>query len=371
MGISTFVAMFMGLIKAKFLAVQLGPSGVGIYSQATTFVQSVELVCGLGMVYGVTKYVSEMRKDGNVEGIKAIISTSLLLQLASSLFFFILTAVFLSHISRFVFSSTKYSLPLLLISSAIPFTVLLSSVEASILGLERADIFSNARIIYQIAGTVLLVAFVAAMKLWGGFLYIVSNAIMCLIVVYLALMYIMKSEALAPAFNVMKGLKLADFKLYSRRLLSYGVTIIVSSVFSWLAILYVRSLLIRVRGPEANGLYQVVFALVSYYSPFFTNGVWGYLFPKLSSTKNTAHYNYEVNKALRFILLFLTPSIAALFLLKRVMVIMIFSKEFLGSLQLFPMYLLGSFFFMISYILGATFLANKQLKAFFSILPVN
>jgi PST family polysaccharide transporter len=128
-----------------------------------------------------------------------------------------------------------------------------------------------------------------------------------------------------------------------------------------------RSLIIKNGGPAANGLYQVAFALVSYYTPFFTNGVWGYLFPKLSAIRDVDEFNVEINKALRFIVLFLTPSIISLFLLRKPLVLLIFSKEFLGSLEIFPLYLLGSFFFLVSYILGTAFLASKKLKAYLSI----
>ena len=75
----------------------------------------------------------------------------------------------------------------------------------------------------------------------------------------------------------------------------------------------------------------------------------------------------EINKALRFIMLFLTPSLVAVFLLRKILVLLIFSEEFLGSLQIFPLYLLGSFLFLISYILGTVFLAKKGLKVYLAI----
>ena len=56
MGIATVVAIMTGFIRAKLGALLLGPSGVGLFSQAMTFVQSGETICGLGIGVGITRY---------------------------------------------------------------------------------------------------------------------------------------------------------------------------------------------------------------------------------------------------------------------------------------------------------------------------
>ena len=167
--------------------------------------------------------------------------------------------------------------------------------------------------------------------------------------------------------DIIKNFRVTEIKIYFGKLLSYGGIMLVSSAITWLAILTVRSMLIRYAGTSANGFYQVIFALVGYYSPFFTNGIWGHLFPKLSGVKDVSVFNIEINNALRFILIFLTPSIAILFLLRKIFVLTVFSEEFLPALDIFSLYLFGSFFFIISYILTIALLAKKRLGVYISI----
>lgn len=363
MGMATFVAVIAGAVKAKFLAVLLGPLGMGIFAQGMTFFLSAETICELGISTGVMKYVSEAWNNRSADGVRRVMRAAFLLQSISFVAFFIIILIFAKAISQFVFASQEYASSLILISLAVPLSSFLITQEAALLGLGRADIHSKGRIIYNIIGACILVSFVYVMKLQGGFLYIPINALVCIFIVYVFLKFTMKSREKARDTIDDE----ADFKVYFTKLLSYGGVMLMASSLTHLTVLYVRSLLIKHEGAAANGLYQVAFALVGYYTPFFTNSVWGYLFPKLSAINDESVFNIEVNKMLRFILLFLTPSISILFLLKKAIVILIFSKEFLGSLEIFPLYLVGSFFFMLSYIFGTTFLAKRQLLAFFAI----
>ncbi len=364
MGAATFVAMIAGFVRAKFLAVTLGPEGVGIFSQAMTFFQSVDTVCGLGISLGVTKYAAEAFKKRDFNGLKRVVSASVILQSISFIIVFIFVSLFIKQISQFVFSSLEYSRLLLVVTCSVLFSAILVSLESVILGMGRSDIFSTSRIFYNLIGVAVLISLVSVMKLTGSFLYILANSLISILIVAFFLVFLLKSETGRPVRGMIKGLMGVQVKPYATKLISYGTVMLIISAITWLSILYVRSLLIRHEGAAANGLYQVVFALVSYYAPFFTNGVWGYLFPKLSAVEKMSEFNFEVNRALRFIILFVTPAIAVIFLSGRPLVIMIFSEEFLGSLGIFPLYLMGSLFYMIAYIFGSCFLARKQLKPY-------
>ena len=281
MGLSTFVTMLIGFARAKFLAVSLGPDGVGIFSQAVTFFQSAEAVCGLGIGLGITKYISEAWKSRNFASARDIVASSFRLQSAASAVFLILAALFACNISRFVFSSGEYAWPVIMLSSAVIFAVFLIAIESVLLGMGRSDIFSSARIIYTVAGILLLIIAVSFAGLSGAIIYIAANAVLAVMITAYFLMRTLKKETLASFTGLIgrffKAKRKAD---YSTRLVSYGAVTLAASAVSWVSILIVRSLVIRNGGASDNGLYQVAFALVSYYTPFFTNGVWGYLFPR-------------------------------------------------------------------------------------------
>ncbi len=367
MGLSTFVAMFIGLLRAKFIALTLGPHGTGIFSQAMTFFQSAETICGLGIGIGIVKYVSEAWQKHDMNAAKSTIFVSFILQGVSFSLFFILVCVFSGNLSQFLFSTAKYSKLLIVVSGGVLFSILLISLESTLLGMARPDVFSKSRVVYYSAGFVSLVLLVGALKLNGGFIYIAANAAISFLIVCAFVIYMLRTKIKTSVSGFFKSFKHVNFRPYLKKLFSYGTVMLVSSAITWITVLYVRSILIKECGAEVNGFYQVAFALVGYFSPFFTNGFWGYLLPKLSAGKSASSLNAEINKAARFILIFLVPLLALLFLLKSQLVITIFSKKFLPALEIFPLYLLGSLFFMISYMLGVTFLARKKLNVYFSI----
>ena len=117
MGVSTIVAMAVGVFRAKILALTLGPSGIGIFSQAMTFFQTAEALCGLGISLGVTKYVSEMWQSGRAGEVRNIVFSSVFLQSAAFFIFFAGITAFSKRLSEFLFSDPEYAPFLVMISA--------------------------------------------------------------------------------------------------------------------------------------------------------------------------------------------------------------------------------------------------------------
>ncbi|MFH1790778.1 MAG: oligosaccharide flippase family protein [Candidatus Omnitrophota bacterium] len=364
MGTATFVAMVAGLLRAKFTAVMLGPSGMGIFAQALTFTQSTEALCGLSISLGITKYVAEAWKGRNLEDTKGVLTAFFMLQGLAFGALFIAVLIFLKPVSRFVFGTDAYAWGMILVLSAVIFSVLQVSVESAFLGFGRPGIFTKIRVPFYLLGLGFMAVFILAAGLKGVFWYIFTAYLSGFIIAIGFLKRFLAREAGISLFDLRACVKWQVLRQWAGRLLSYGAVMFVSSVLTWMSILFVRSLLIRYEHAEANGYYQVVFALVSYYSPFFTNGLWGYLFPKLSAISDPASFNIEINKAVKFILTFLVPCAAGIFLFKRAFVILVFSSEFLPSLGLFRLYLIGSMFYIMTYLFASTLLAGKRLRAY-------
>jgi len=367
MGISTVASVAAGFLRAKFTALVLGPSGLGIFSQAVSFFQTSEVVFGLGTGLGVTKYTAEAAGKNDADGIKKIVAATAVLQFISSLALVFIVVAFSRQISQFLFLTPEYYWGVVLLGVPVLFSVMTTSFESVIVGLSKQEYFSLSRVIFFSLGLLLLVFFVGTMKVAGGFYYIAFNAVLGFAVVIYFTDIALRRSAKFGLKDIFKALTADDLITGVRKLISYGWIVLLSSAITWCTFLLTRSLLIRSSGAEANGYYQVAFALVSYYSPFFTNGMWGYLLPKLSGTDSTQEQNAEINNAIKFILIFLTPVIAGLYILKEFVVLLIFTSEFLPALEMFPAYLMGSFFYMLGYVMATVFLSKKRLKIYFLI----
>ncbi len=366
MSLATVAGIITGFFRAKITALLLGPSGVGIFSQAMTFAQSAETVCGLGIGLGVTKYSAEQWKNKHLDRIKGLILSSFLMQFISFAVLFLAAGIFSEKISIFLFSSGDYAglMPVLMI--AVLFSVFVITMESVLIGIERSSVFARARVIYYSAGVLLLFFMVKIFGLLGAFAYILINAFMTFFIVWRML----GKETGISFRDVVDSFKSGSKDRFFpdiKNLFSYGTVTLTTSAVSYIALLYVRSVIISNFGAEYNGYYQVVFAMVSYYAPFFTNGLWGYLLPKAGASVDNAEVARELNGVLRFTVLFSVPVIGLAFILKRLFILVVFSGQFIPALEIFGIYLFGSFFFLMVYMFGVVLLAVKKLRAYFFI----
>lgn len=357
-GIATFVSLIAGFIRAKFTAVTLGPGGVGIFSQATIFLQFFTVFASLWFYTGLTKYIAEFNAEKKETEIKAIVNVALMLQLIASIIFIFIISIFSRKISQYLFSSPAYGKWLFLIALFGPFGIFAMTIESAMFGLGKYKIFTASRVSYSLLGLIPLVGFIYYMKLKGSFFYLAANSLILFLITYLFIFKDIKKGV--------KFIKLGFKKLLNivKKLTGYSSVIFLASVFSYFVILFVRSLVIKNLGPEANGFYQVVFALSSYYLPFLTNALWSYFYPRISYMKEKSEFDLEINTTMRFCILCITPATMAIMILKNLIILIIFSKKFMPASALFSTQLLGDFFFILSYILGTSLLARAKLRQY-------
>lgn len=363
--IATMTTILVGVVRAKFTAVTLGPSGVGIFSQAFNFQQLAITVSSLSMGLGIAKYVAEYHSRKEDENVKGTIVCAFTLQLLVSLLSILAIALFPRLFSRMLFSSGEYGGLIFIVSIGTLFFVMAGTIEAIMFGFGSYKVFAKGRGFSGLLSLLPLFVFVYTMGTKGAFLYLAASGVITFLVyIYLFRKYI-PGEALSGLFK--KGMITrikSDISRLGRNLLTYGGVSFVTGILSLANVILLRSMLIRYFGPEANGYYQVVFSLSAYYIAFFTNGLWAYFFAKISSVQDTKGYCDEMNGAIRFCVFGMVPAIVGLFLLRDSVIHLIFSKEFLMAKALFPGQLLGDLFFIIFYIMGTSLLGRARLKIY-------
>jgi len=363
-GIATVVTMFAGVLRSKFTAVTIGPAGVGIFSQAVTFFQLATTVTTLCIQLGMTRYIAKYNAEGDEESLRGVLSATAGLQLFASLLLASVIIAFSAPLGKLVFSSGAYA-PLIAVAAVgIPLSTLAITFETTLIGFGDYKSFTKGRVAVGIASLVILCISIYTMRIRGGFIYLLLNACCAFLVFLFLLIRHIPGDLLRKAAVFKKSL-IHQYKRAAGALLSYGGVSFVTTSLNLFSIVLLRSMLIRHFGAQGNGLYQVVFALSAYYLPFFTNGLWTYFYPKVSSLKESSRrYSVEVNHAIRFCLLGITPAVIAIFLAKKIFIRLIFSQSFLMAEQLFSTQLIGDVFYLLYYLLGTSLLATTRLKTY-------
>ena len=103
------VAVAVGALRMKALALMLGPEGLGLWSQAAACIESTRQVVMLGMGPGFVKLVAEYEGKGQLREIGTLVGTVLCACAAMSALGLIFVITTASRVSSWVFGSASYS----------------------------------------------------------------------------------------------------------------------------------------------------------------------------------------------------------------------------------------------------------------------
>ncbi len=363
LGIASLVNLITGLIRAKYMALTLGPEGIGIFSQASYFYIFLSNFGTLGIGLGVNKYVAQNWKEKNIKKTKEAILSSFLLVFLVSFLLIVVALIMAPQLSYFLFASRKYGIYVLMLTASLPFVVSVSLFTNIFFSLQKIKSYTKAKIISLISGLVFLFILVYLLKLKGAFLYLVLNGIIMGLIFFIVA-YRELPKTLIDSLLKRPFIQLKEILFWWKKYFNYGAAILTSTVIGLLTVLFLRATLIRKFGPESNGIYQVVFALSGYYLPFLTNGLWGYFFPRMSTFNNKDDIINEINNTFRLLIILIVPSIITFYILRNLFIKMVFSSEFLTASSLFSWQLSGDFFFLLLYVLNTSLISRAFLKEY-------
>lgn len=361
MGISTLVSLIVGVVRSKVMAVLLGPMGVGVISQAFSFLTTASTVASLGLGVGIAKFIPLYEHEKKSLLIKQAVLVSFLLHISISLLWIILIICFPGKISFMIFSTPIYARLLIFVALAIPCATLVYFVASVFISLGNIKAFTVSRVWGYLIGLVPMFILIYFWGVKGGFIQIFLVAFVGFIfALYYFLKVIPREFYLPKEFHELSGL----FPM-GRRIFKYGLAMLATTALASFSILAVRSIIIHRIGTVANGYYQVLVAFSAYYLPFFTNALWGHFYPRINSTDSSAEVSKELNNTVRFLSIGITLCIVALLIFKRYLVLLVFSNKFLNAIPYMESQFMGDFFSLLSITFGCLILAKGKIRIYF------
>lgn len=359
LGVVTVLKILAGVVRTKFLAWQIGPAGMGLVSQAMMYSMFTIQLCSLSVATGITKNISESLATGDGRKASLTVNMSVTMQFIVSILFIVLVLPFSGPLTKFIFSDARYYPYFIGLTLVTPFALfMVGVVDPVFYGFKKIPEYTRLMIWYTVIGLLLVFPAVYIFKTEGMLAQII---IISLIGFAISYYFITKKTALSPRidFGILRGAESRDMM---RHLLKYGLTLFVMGGATILTTLYLRSILIKKFGIDANGYYQVAYAISASYLPFITNAIWGYFYPSMCALQNKEEINRELNQFIRFAL-FASTGIAALCIIFRYYVIlMLYSREFMDAYNLLAIQAVGDIFFILFCIFSTSLLARKKLK---------
>ena len=312
--------ILVGLVRNKFVAVLLGPDGMGLVTLFNTAMNFISQATGLGVSFSAIRRISELYDDGNVVDLERHISTVRLWSVTAAIlgaFVCILAGPLLNLLS---FSWGDHTLHFVLLAPAVAMTAISGCELAILKGTRRLSQLAS----IQIAVSVLSLA--VSVPLFFVFNY---KAIVPVI-------SLMAFINLLPAFIVSHRLYPYRLKCHAQRfaegipMVRMGLAFTIAAVFTSGSEMLVRALLNKVSDLDTVGLFNAAYMITITYSGMVFSAMESDYFPRLSAVnQDNASVRNVVNRQMEVSLLVICPMLSGLIVLLPFFIPLLFSSKFL------------------------------------------
>lgn len=354
-GISVLIKIAIGLVTSKIIAIFVGPSGMALVGNLRNFLSTIETVSILGFQNGTVKYVAENERDES--GLKKIISTvfitlfGLAIVVSTGLFFLS------SYLNLKIFGSDNdYGIVFKALAIGLPWYVANFVFVAIINGLGKFTKVIYISILGNIISLIISVTLIWQMSTLGALLSVVISPSL----LFLVSCYFINSEI---QFLKYVSLQWFNFSIL-KNLSSYTLMALASGVLGPIVFLAIRNSVIQNLGIAQAGYWEAITRISTYYLLFITTLISVYFLPKLVLAENSNETRGIFFSYYKNVLPIFVAGLLLLFLLRNLVVQLLFTSDFEPVSDLFLWQLIGDFLKAASLILGYQLLAKKLTMVF-------
>ncbi len=351
--ISTAITFISGFIVVKVVAIKIGPKGIAFVGQFQNITAILTILATAAISTGVVKYLAEHKNDPSNS--RKIINTAFLIVFFSSLIISLFAMSASVVLSEAAFKSKDFWIVYFLFglfTTVISFNIMFSAI---LNGLKEIQKFTIVNICSSLIGVTSTVIFAYAFGLTGVLLASTASAV----IVFFINVYF---------FNQLGIRWKPDFKSWDKsvvKMLSgFSLMAIVSGFVMPTMQILVRDRIILNFSVADAGYWQAVTKISDYYLTFITSVLGVYYMPRLSEITTKTELRNEIFKGYKIILPIVGLVAFVIWLLRDLVIHLLFTPAFLPMKPLFTFQLLGDFFKIGSWLLAYLMIAKAMIKTY-------
>ena len=349
--------MLITLIRGKFVALLLGPSGMGINALFNSLSLTLSQFASLGLNIAIVKEVAVKKEDPHA--LSSLVALIRRLLLTTALTGALISLLFSRQLSLLTFGTTDYSIQFMLLSLMVFFSIAGNGLYSILQGLHDLKRIARASLIGSIAGLIIGVP----LYYFFGNDGIVPAMIAVAATTFLAFLYGVRKN-----LHSYPKIKFAwqSAKPLARKLLMMGFILMAGDLFLS-CVSYITNLFVRSFGDIADvGLFQGANSLTNQYSGVVFTAMLLDFFPRLSRAANDNLKMAEVvNRQLEIIALIVAPLLSLLIMFAPIVVKILLSDDFESIVPLIRWMSLGVMIKALMFPLGYITFAKDNKKIFF------
>lgn len=346
--------MCTGLVSVKVVAAIIGPAGVALVGQLSNF-STMLLNFSNGCIgSGVTKYLAEFKDDKDATA--QYLSTALRITVVCSLICGISLIVLHSLLSELIMQSRDYGYVFVIFG----ITILLYGLNNLLLSIVNGFKEFRSYVYINIANSIVGVTFTVLLVLtWGLEGALVSAVTYQSVMLFITLWILRKTPWLRWSNFTQKFSKFVASRYFKFALMSLTSVICVP-----ISQMLLRGYVMAEISDVDAGLWEGMNRISAMYLMVITSSFTVYYLPRLSEITDPLELRREIYKSYAIIVPALIAGFALIYLLRFIIIKLLFTPEFVPMQSLFLWQLLGDFFKICSWLLAFLMVAKAMAKAF-------
>jgi O-antigen/teichoic acid export membrane protein len=345
------------VIRSKFVAILLGPNGMGISGLLYSTIGLVKGFTDFGLGTSAVKDIAAANASGDQIKISTVATVIRRLVWITGTLGALVILIFSSLLSQITFGNHNYTLAFVWISITLLFNQISSGQIVLLQGMRKLQNLAKA----NLAGSTLgLITTIPIYYFWGidG---IVPGIIVTSIITLTLSWFFSHKVKLQPV-----KVSLASTAADGKSMLKMGFIISLSGTITILSSYVVRIIIRNIGGLDQVGLYNAGFTLLDTYVGLIFTAMGTDYYPRLSAV---AHSNklckQTINQQVEIALLILAPILVVFLTFINWAIILLYSTKFLPIKEMIYWASLGVFFKAPGWALGYILLAKGEARLFF------
>ena len=346
-GSASIISILIGIIKTKFLAVLLGPAGVGLMGLYQSIMNTAHTFAGCGLDTSGVRQIAASNGDQNVLALvrRSLLWGNLLLGSIGVALLWLAR----EPISELVFHDATHIKEIGWLGAGLIFSLLASSHMAVLQGLRRIGDIARVNILSSLSGLIIGVLIIWWQRQDGIHWFVISAPMSSFI---FATWYASRLPK--------KGVEhdLSTIIREWQTMLRLGVPVMAAALITLVTQLIARAFVMRELGLDASGYFQASWAISMTYIGFVLGAMATDYLPRLTEAiQDPERAKRLVNEQTEMGLLMASPVLLAMLTFAPFLIELLYAKSFAPAAEILRWQVMGDIFKVFAWPMGFIVLA--------------
>lgn len=348
--------ILINVIKSKFIAILVGPTGVGIQGLYTSATQLIQNICSMGLSQSAVRDVSEASASGNQARVSLTVTVLRKLVWFTGLLGTIAVAVLSPLLSKSSFGNYDYTVPFIFLSVTLLLDQLSAGQKVVLQGMRKLKYLAKSSALGSTIGLFVSIPLYYLLGLKGIIPTLILHS-----VTSLCLTWYFSRKIKVEKVKVSTKQTMAEGK----NMLQMGIAMSITTVLSMACAFVLRAFIRANGGVDAVGVFTAGYTIMMTYTGLVFTAMSTDYYPRLSSIQHDNSKCKEViNQQGEVGVLILSPLLQVCIVFVPIIVSLLYSNSFLEANTYIVLVAGGMLFKMASWAISFVFVAKGESKLF-------